>query len=93
MNSLTIDLVPKGEFTIKQEETGIELIFSCGKGKSKVLGSMKTDSLLFLNDFLSACMTTAVEKSKPPEPNYQEWLEKMMKMFKMMNPPDEEGKE
>lgn len=98
MNALAIDLVPKGKIRFEQSETGIEVLFleeQRGK-KVKSLGSIKTDSLIFLYGFFSNCLTTAIEKSKPPEPNWMEFLPMLRDMFESiakMNKPEEEGEE
>lgn len=86
MNALTIDLVPKGKIRFEQSETGIEMLFlEEQKGKKvKSLGSIKGESLLFLNTFFSSCITIAMEKSRPPEPNYQEIFSQLLKMMEVM---------
>ena len=88
MNALTIDLVPKGKIRFEQSETGIEILFADEqKGKRtkvKSLGSIKGDSLLFLNNFFSSCITIAIEKSKPPELNWQQFLPIFEKMVDAM---------
>lgn len=88
MNALTIDLVPKGKISFEQSETGIEILFGEeekeGAIRMKTLGSIKGDSLLFLNTFFSSCITIAVEKSRPPEPNWLEFLPIFEKLVNAM---------
>ena len=96
MNALTIDLVPKGKIRFEQSETGIETLFlEEQKGKKvKSLGSIKGESLLFLNNFFSSCITIAVEKSRPPEPNWQQFLPIFEKMVDAMGKMEkDEGQE
>ncbi len=83
MNALTIDLVPGGQIRFESSETGIEILYKeTERHKVKSLGAIKTDSFLFLNGFFGNCLTTAIEKSRPPEPN---WLEFMPMLEKLIN--------
>jgi len=73
MVSLNIDLVPKGKFIIEQTETGIELAYKNAQGKKKLLGSLPSVSLLFLNSFISSCITRG-EQLSDPEKRYMEMM-------------------
>lgn len=87
-NSLSIDLIPEGKLTFEQSETGIQVTYT--RKTTKILGSLQTASLLFLNSFLSSCITIGVETSKPQELNWMEFTEKLFKMMKEL-PRGEEG--
>jgi len=97
MNALTIDLVPGGEIRFESSETGIEILYKeTERHKVKSLGAIKTDSFLYLNGFFGNCLAIAIEKSKPPEPNWMEFLPMLRDMFESigkMNKPDEESEE
>ena len=95
MNALTIDLVPGGKISFELSETGIEILYKeTERHKVKCLGAIKTDSLLFLNGFFSSCITVAIEKSKPPEPNWQQFLPIFEKMVDAMGKMEkDEGQE
>ena len=95
MNALTIDLVPGGQIRFESSETGIEILYKeTERHKVKCLGAIKTDSFLFLNGFFGNCITTAIEKSRPPEPNWLEFLPIFEKLVNAMGKMEkDEGQE